>query len=211
MDNILPLFQPSLVLIKDLHSKWDWNTIEQAIKAQPMSKEGNYNITKNKDFFNNTPAEIEQDLLSECKTFVSNVCPMDFKFELKMTSSWVNSMKHGEHHPWHSHPFSVVSGVIFLDNHPENCELTFKNNIDFSIPPYSLLDLDYYTTLKTLAGENLATENNLQHHLVLFYSNITHGVPQLNTLHKTRRTLSFNTFWTKEVNFGTNLNSHTFL
>ena len=211
MDTILPLIQPPLVLIKDFHTTWDWNSIETVIKSQPTIKEGNYNITQSKDFFGDALSNVKQDILTECRTFVSNVFPMKFEFDLKMTSSWVNSMKHGEQHPWHSHPFSVVSGVIFLDNHPENCELTFRNNVDFSIPPYSLLELDYYTSLKSLVGDKSTTENNLQHHLVLFYSNLTHGVPPLQVLHKTRRTISFNTFWTNKVDFGADLNSHTFL
>jgi len=211
MDTILPLIQPPVVLVKDFHNTWDWDQIETNIKNQPMSKQANYDITENKEFFGHTLSNIKHDILSECKTFISNIFPMQFDFDLKMTTSWVNSMQHGEQHPWHSHPFSVVSGVIFLDNHPENCELTFKNNIDFAIPPYSLLDLDYYTSLKSLLGESISEEYNLQHHLILFYSNLTHGVPPLVTPNKVRRTISFNTFWTKEVNFGTTLNSHTFL
>jgi hypothetical protein len=210
MDTILPLTQPPLILIKDFHDKWDWDLINQSVAAQPMSKEANYNITKNKDFFNNGLDSIKDDILAECKLFVSNIFPMQFDFDLKMTSSWVNSMQAGEQHPWHKHPFSVVSGVLFLDNHPENCELTFKNNVDFSIPPYSLIDLDYFTPLKTIV-EDAEQQHNLQHHLVLFYSNLTHGVPPLVTPNMTRRTISFNTFWTKEVNFGSALNSHTFL
>lgn len=210
MNNILPLVQPPLVLLKDFHELWDWNLLEQLIDDQKISRESNYYITENKKFFDSELlCAIRENILLECKTFISNVCPMEFKFDLEMTSSWVNLMQAGEHHPWHSHPFSVVSGVIFLDNHPENCELTFKNNIDFTIPPYSLLELDYYTSLKSLLGE--VEENNLQHHLILFYSNLTHGVPPIVTPNKTRRTISFNTFWTKELNFGTTLNSHTFL
>jgi hypothetical protein len=210
MDTILPLTQPPLILIKDFHDKWDWDLINRSVAAQPMSKEANYNITKNKEFFDNGLNIIKDDILTECKLFVSNIFPMQFDFDLKMTSSWVNSMQAGEQHPWHKHPFSVVSGVLFLDNHPENCELTFKNSIDFSIPPYSLIDLDYFTSLKTIV-EAPEQQRNLQHHLVLFYSNLTHGVPPLVTPNVTRRTISFNTFWTKEVNFGSILNSHTFL
>lgn len=212
MDNILPLLQPPLVLIKDFRDKWNWTTIENSISSQKMSKQANYTITENKDFFGVSQLyDIKQDILQECKTFVSNVFPMQFEFDLKLTSSWVNSMQSSEQHPWHSHPFSVVSGVIFLDNHPENSELTFKNNIDFSTPPYSLLDVDYYTSLTSLLDEDQLSTHNLQHHLVLFYSNLTHGVPPLVTPIKSRRTISFNTFWTNEVNFGSTLNSHTFL
>lgn len=212
MDNILPLVQPPLVLVKNLHNLCDWNLIEQVISTCHTSKQANYNITEDKKFFNNDKLHnIRENIVSECKTFISNIFPMEFKFDLKMTSSWVNSMTAGEHHPWHSHPFSVVSGVIFLDDHPENSELTFKSNVDFSIPPYSLLDLDYYTSLRSLIGnETVIEEHNLQHHLVLFYSNLTHGVPELKTLNSTRRTISFNTFWTNEVNFGKTLNSHNF-
>lgn len=211
MDTILPLVRPPLILIKDFHDKWDWLAIEDTIKSQSMSKEANYNISESKDFFDNALPDIKQDILTECKTFISNVFPMQFVFDLKITASWINLMQQGEQHPWHSHPFSVVSGVIFLDNHPENNQLTFKNKIDFAIPPYSLLDMDYYTSLNSLIDEDQTDTHNLQHHLVLFYSNLTHGVPPLVTPFKSRRTISLNTFWTNEVNFGTALNSHTFL
>lgn len=212
MDNILPLIQPPLVLIKDFRNTWNWSAIENIIKTKSISKQANYNITESKDFFSDaTLIDIKQDILLECKTFVSNVFPIQFDFDLKMTTSWANFMQQGEQHPWHSHPFSVVSGVIFLDNHPENNQLTFKNKIDFTIPPYSLLDMDYYTSLNSLIEKDQTDTLNLQHHLVLFYSNLTHGVPPLVTPIKSRRTISFNTFWTNEVNFGTALNSHTFL
>lgn len=210
MDSILPLTQPPLILVKDFSNRADWTALDNLINLHLFSKDNNYNITQDKKFLKNS-LDLSKELTAECKAFVSNVCPMSFDFDLQITDSWVNSMQYGEQHPWHAHPFSVVSGVLFLDDHPENGELTFKHNINHSIPPYSLLEMDFYTSLKQLIDSESSATTNLKHHLVLFYSNTNHGVPALITRGLTRRTLSFNTFWHGHVNFGDELNSKVFL
>lgn len=208
MDNLCQLTAAPSVLIKDFKDKWDWNLIDEEIASHEMQSGENFKVSRSKQFFSDTLLEIKQDILTECLMFVKNVCPMQFDFNLKMTSSWINEMNRGDSHPWHTHPFSVVSGVIFLDDHVENTKLTFKTSIEHSIPPYSLLDLQYYTALDHLIDRNVG--ENLQHHLILFYSNLLHSVPPL-TANVPRRSISFNTFWTGDVNFGDELNSHKFL
>jgi uncharacterized protein (TIGR02466 family) len=209
MNSILPLTQPPLILIKDLSDQWDWSQIDTALHNQQWTNDGNYKITADKKFINTLPGQFNLDILKEVSAFIKNISVIDFDFDVKITDSWVNDMSTGDIHPWHSHPFSVVSGVIFLDDHPENSDLTFKNNVNFAMPPYSLIETDYYISLRNLA--DIQETKNLKHHMVLFYSNISHSVPEIKTVNRSRRTLSFNTFWKGRIDFGSDLNSYDFL
>lgn len=207
MDILLPLTPSPVILVKSLETFWDWTVIDKELSKKTWTNEGNYSITS-KNFLDALP-NYKKIIVNEVNDFIKNTSAMNFLFNTKITSSWVNKMKAGEQHPWHSHPFSVVSGVIFLDNHPENCNLFFKKDLDYLVPPYSLLETNYTISLKDL-DENCIKENNLQYHLVLFHSNITHCVSEITTPNLERRTLSFNTFWKGRVNFGTDLNSFDF-
>lgn len=206
MDTILPLTPSPVILVKSLQSLWDWNILEKELSNQKWTNDGNYLITS-KNFLDNLPNH-KKILENESKDFIKNTSAFNFQFNLKITNSWVNKMKEGEQHPWHSHPFSVVSGVIFLDKHPENDKLFFKKDLDFLVPPYSLLETNYNVSLKDLC-DDYEKDNDLQYHLVLFYSNINHCVPLITSTLE-RRTLSFNTFWKGRVDFGTDLNSFNF-
>jgi hypothetical protein len=208
MDNLIQLTSAPSILIKDFTNQWDWKLINLEIDKQTWTHGNNFKVTDSKKILSESLQIIKQDILYECTMFINNLCPLSFKYKLDISSSWVNEMNYQEQHPWHTHPFSVVSGVIFLDDHPENTKLTFKNNINHAIPPYSLLDLQYYTALEHLIDRNI--DGNLQYHLVLFYSNLLHSVPPLTNIIP-RRSISFNTFWTGDVDFGDELNSRTFL
>lgn len=204
MDQIIPIAPPPAILIKDVRH-WNWTDIESEVARVEWENGPNFKTSHTKDFFSSSIDSIKQQIVVECENFAKHICPIDFKFNLSMTTSWVNDMRTGDFHPWHTHPFSVVSGVIFLDDCPENLNLMFKTSIKDAIPPYSLLELDYYTSVKKI----VEPDNNLQYHMILFYSNILHSVPILpNTT--CRRTISFNTFWTGQVDFGEPLNSHNF-
>jgi uncharacterized protein (TIGR02466 family) len=205
MDQILPITPPPAILIKDFKDTFDWGKLEDKIKNTPWDSGINFDVTRSKQFFNESLIDIKKQIETECELFTKHICPIDFNFELAMTSSWVNSMQLGQSHPWHSHPFSIVSGVIFLDDNPENLNLMFKTSMKDAVPPYSILELDYFTSLKDLNE----SDANLQYHMVLFYSNVLHSVPPLTTSNQ-RRTISFNTFWSGQVDFGDPLNSHNF-
>ena len=207
MDTILPLTPSPVILIKNLENLWNWNEIDDLVKQQQWTNDGNYQISP-KSFLENLPNH-KEILENEVKEFIKNTSYIHFNFDIKLTSSWVNKMRLGESHPWHSHPFSIISGVIFLNDHPENWNLTFKRDVDFIVPPYSLIETDFIIPLRELLQDN-PVENNLKHHLVLFNSNTSHCVPAIQTPNAERKTLSFNTFWKGKVDFGTDLNSFDF-
>lgn len=109
--------------------------------------------------------------------------------QLQLTTSWVNKTSTGGHHHEHDHPYSVVSGIVFLSNNPENSNLTFSHPVP-SIP---------YTEFSgrfvlTNVSEMIEPETDLEDHIVLFLSNISHKVNEVLGPDP-RFTLSFNTWW----------------
>lgn len=205
MDSIIPIIPSKSILIKDMRDKWNWNEFDSYISDIKLEKGNNYEISTSKKVLDDIPGEHCRVIEHESKQFIQNIFVMDFNFNLEITKSWLNQMKIGDVHEWHAHPFSVVSGVIFLDDNPENLLLQFKNKINDTIPPYSLHDTDYYISLKELVDSD---HDNLFRHMVLFYSNIQHGVSRVSS---SRNTISFNTFWKGEIDFGAELVSHRFI
>ena len=57
-------------------------------------------------------------------TFCNTIPTFTFE-DLQITESWANKSVKGEEHHIHHHPFSVVSGVMFLNDTPDNLNLTF--------------------------------------------------------------------------------------
>lgn len=203
MNCILPIVPSKTILIKDLSDCVNWKEIDTMIKSLDWVNGNNYKISKSKSVLECLDLQFNSLLAKEAEEFVRNTFPLSFDFKLKLSESWANKMDAGDTHPWHEHPFSVVSGVIFLDDLEENLNLQFKNNINDYIPPYSLLNLDYFVSLRDFVD----AEQTLKHHLILFYSNISHSVTEVTA---PRTTLSFNTFWQGKVDFGSNLSSYNF-
>ena len=178
------------VLIKDLSDIIDFDLINKKINDLEFGSNMSNQISKNKCIFDSKELlTIKQALEHECEGFLRYGHNLKDFENLQMTTSWVNITDPGQMHHVHKHPFSVVSGVIYLDDNPEN--LNLKLHIDMPEIPYFLYTEDTYLTLKTLIGD----ENNLKNHVVLFLSNTGHGVEKTNNNSIPRRSISFNTFW----------------
>ena len=113
-----------------------------------------------------------------------------------MTYSWGNITEPGHSHHDHVHPFSIVSGVIYLDDNPTNANLY----VEAYMPdiPYFITKNKSYVALKQLLVDNNIdpnSVNNLKNHMVLFLSNSAHFVEQTAEDASSRRSISFNTFW----------------
>lgn len=178
------------VLIKDLSNVIDFDLINKQIDNLEFGPNKSNQISKNKRIFNAPELlVVKSKLEQECESFLRYGHGLKDFENLVMTNSWVNITDPGQMHHIHKHPFSVVSGVIYLDNNPEN--LNLKLHVDMPEIPYFLYTEDTYLTLKTLVG----TKNNLKNHVVLFLSNTAHGVEQTQNDSIPRRSISFNTFW----------------
>jgi hypothetical protein len=196
--NLLFNISQKLILVKDLTGVLDFDAVNNELETLEYTKniDNEISINKNffdKDIFNDSKIAIEQ----ECQSFLNNTLHIgDFYQNLKVTNSWANKTLPGEKHHEHSHPFSVVSGVIYLDNNPSNLNLYIESYIPEV--PYFISKNKTYASLDALIRDQQIdpnTINNLQHHMVLFLSNSHHFVDEVANDLPVRRSLSFNTFW----------------
>jgi uncharacterized protein (TIGR02466 family) len=179
------------VLVKDLSNDLDFNLINREFDKLEFKVNRQNDISTNLNFFDQECFEKTRSILiKECENFLSNGYTVNEFEHLRITNSWGNITKVGESHHKHIHPFSIISGVLFLDNNPNNYNL----NLEFYMPqtPYFLNRNDIFSSLRDL----IPTENNnLKNHVVLFLSNTQHYVDEVAKGEQTRRTIAFNTFW----------------
>jgi hypothetical protein len=131
------------------------------------------------------------------KIFLNLNFGIDHLYEdLTMTTSWANKTepKRG-HHP-HVHSFSIVTGVLFLEDNPSNLNLNIQVQLP-TIPHFMLLDTNYKALSDVVDKDK--PNNYLGQHLVLFLSNSYHYVSPVPVYCGDRKTVSFNTFWKGKV------------
>ena len=131
----------------------------------------------------NLKSAIDVCLSEWCKNVYN---PINDNFKLKITQSWLNYTKPGEHHDRHYHPNSIVSGVLYIDTNPVKDQIIFNSGkmYDFYIPWKSLNQFN--------SMEATITINKRE--IILFPSNLNHSVPK-NIGTNTRISLAFNSFF----------------
>jgi uncharacterized protein (TIGR02466 family) len=131
----------------------------------------------------NLKSAIDACLSEWCKNVYN---PINDNFKLKITQSWLNYTKPGEHHDRHYHPNSIVSGVLYIDTNPVKDQIIFNSGkmYDFYIPWKSLNQFN--------SMEATITINKRE--IILFPSNLNHSVPK-NIGTNTRISLAFNSFF----------------
>ena len=179
----------NLILIKDLSDEIDFDLIRSEFDNLEFTKNLHNEISINRDLFNRPEfKEIKEALEKECEDYLRNAYNVNLFEKIEITNSWANRSTQGGSHQDHAHPFSVVSGVLYLDDNPDN--LNFAMNTSSQEIPCYLYKKQIQATIRDLAG----SEDNLKNHLLLILSNVGHQVfpAQLDTA---RRTIAFNTFW----------------
>ena len=187
-----------MILVKDMSDILDFDLIDKTFAEMEFMPNRLNNISVDLNMFERKGFEqIKETLVEESVSYMVNAhgfrLGKDFS-GLKITNSWANATAPGQCHHEHTHPFSIVSGVLFLDDNPDNLNLTLDAYLP-SIPHY-IPRKSNHVTLKALMPEG----TTLSKHLILFLSNTGHYVePVEDTSNEIRRTLSFNTFWTGAV------------
>ena len=110
--------------------------------------------------------------------------------QLKITQSWLTSSVKGQSHHAHTHPNSIVSGVLYINLAPHD-GISFYRNEDNQW--YELLRKEdsYYNAYRYFIQTSVGD-------IVLFPSNVQHGVQQV-TENIERVSLSFNSFFSGEM------------
>lgn len=124
----------------------------------------------------------------QISVFVHDLWRIRRGLEVHVTQSWVNRTGPGQFHARHRHPNSIVSGVLFLDDDPEE-----------QLPPIAFhrpgepfpLQLDYAELNELNASAR--TFEMARGRMILFPSLLEHDVGP-NETDRIRSTLSFNTF-----------------
>jgi len=186
------------VLIKDMTGILDFDIIEKHFNKLTWKNNVSNQISIEKNLFDhNKLSKIKKQLVLECEEYLKTTLSMEPHFtNLKMTNSWGNITDSGYMHHEHEHPFSIVSGTLYLDNNPANLNLYVESYLPQI--PHFIKRAKSYVSLKSLCYDNnhdVIAANNLQNHLVLFLSTFSHWVDRSDDNIMPRRSVAFNTFW----------------
>lgn len=187
------------ILIKDLSPEINFDLINEEFDKLNFKSNIKNQISIEMDFFEKDYLTgAKNSIIKNCENYINHTLNIQqFYTGLKMTHSWGNVTQPGQGHHEHVHPFSVVSGVIFLDNNPCNLNLFIEAYMP-DIPYFITKNRSYVSLRDLLNDQNIdaGSVKNLQNHLVLFLSNANHFVNQTQDTDQVRRSISFNTFWT---------------
>ena len=168
-----------------------WTEEEQAfLQKQSESQHNNSgNTTSNNRYVLREPeAKSMSDFVQEAvNQYIDNVMFPKFRDQLEfyVTQSWLNYTKPGQYHHKHSHPNSIISGVLYIDADETKDKIFFYKDgyqqIKFPTENFQLYNSEsWYFTVKT--GD-----------IVIFPSSLTHMV-ETKEGENTRTSLAFNVF-----------------
>lgn len=166
-------------------------------KKHCVKNKGNINTKDNYILNRKEFKNIKKFIDQCCKDYLEKIlCPKN-NIELYITQSWLNYTEENQYHHQHSHPNSVISGVLYFDCNKENDKIKFTNPIGYQqikleIDKYNIWNSDtWWFPVET--GE-----------LVMFPSSTTHQVDTKKG-NNTRISLAFNTFYKGTIGSNSNL------
>jgi uncharacterized protein (TIGR02466 family) len=109
---------------------------------------------------------------------------------LAITQSWLSVTRKGESHHTHTHPNSVVSGVLYINLAPQD-GINFYRNDDLLWYELIPRQQNYYNAYRYFVETRVGD-------LVLFPSHVKHGVREV-TEEVERVSLAFNTFFSGQL------------
>lgn len=178
-------------------TKKELNFVEKQ-KRQCVKNVGNTH-TKDSYILNNKPFENIKTFLNDCcnEYLKTVICPKEKNINLYITQSWLNYTREKESHHHHSHPNSVVSGVLYFDCDKEKDKITFTSpsgykQIQPEIGNFNIWNSDKWW-LELQTGE-----------LLMFPSSLMHQV-ETKEGSNTRISLAFNTFYKGSLGSGAEL------
>ena len=205
MDKVFNLHN-DFILIKDISNVINFKAIDKEFNSLKFQNNQFNKISSNLNFFDKNTFRTTKNLLGqECKSYLNQYYGIkDYYTDLSITNSWCNITESGQRHHEHLHSFSVVSGVLYLDDNPDNLNLNFLlKNRNAEVPYFMQPPVTIKMSLRNVLEVNdiyPIEHNNLKNHLILFLSNLPHLVTP-NELESSvpRRSISFNTFWKGSV------------
>ena len=135
-------------------------------------------------------AALRQFMEGHLAQYLKTVFNTSNQVELKITQSWLTLSGKGQSHHIHTHPNSVVSGVLYINLAPEDGINFYRNEDNIWYELVRQQD-NYYNAYQYLVQCNVGD-------MLLFPSNVRHGVREVTT-DINRISLSFNTFFSGQL------------
>ena len=158
-------------------------------KKHCTNNQGNINTKDNYILNRKEFKNIKKFLDKHCKDYLDKViCPKD-NIEIYITQSWLNYTEANQYHHQHSHPNSVVSGVLYFDSDVKNDKILFSHPI-----PYQQIKLETDQEKFNLWNSETWFFPVETGQLIMFPSSTTHQV-ETKKGNNTRISLAFNTFY----------------
>jgi uncharacterized protein (TIGR02466 family) len=181
---ITPLFPETI-----LKSKIDCSFTEEElniIKNLPLIKNDNNSTSEDNYVLNNSAlSNLKDNILQPVKFYFYEILKSDPNTEIYITQSWVNFTKEHESHHRHSHPNSVLSGIVYIDVDSTKDGIVFYKNMGNQIVTTKTEFNIYNSDLWNFPVETLQ--------IIVFPSYLQHSVSAKKE-NNTRISLSFNTF-----------------
>jgi len=169
----------------EAESQFFENELKDAVPALNNYSSKNKNVLASEAM-----AGIRSILQENLDSYFKSVFNTSNNVQLKITQSWLSLTKKGQSHHTHSHPNSVVSGVLYIRLAPQD-GINFYRNEDLLWYELIPQEQNYYNAYRFFIETRIGD-------LVLFPSNVKHGVKEV-TDDTQRVSLAFNTFFEGEL------------
>ena len=156
----------------------------------PVPAIGNF-ASNNKSVLTAAPMQAIREALQEnLDNFFKIVFDTSNEVSLQITQSWLTLSRRGESHHPHTHPNSIVSGVLYINLAPED-GINFFRDDDYIWYELMRKNDNYYNASNYMINAAIGD-------IILFPSNVKHGVRQVREDIE-RVSLSFNSFFSGEM------------
>lgn len=178
---------PTPVSIEKLKKKFTKKEYEFVKKSKINLTKNVGNSTSNENYILNRKvfSNLKKELSEKVNNYFYNTLFISNKVSPYITQSWLNYTEKNQYHHKHSHPNSILSGVLYINANKENDKIKFfkseTKTIKFSVENYNIWNSEnWWFPVET-------------GYLFLFPSSLSHMVESKQGTN-TRISLSFNTF-----------------
>lgn len=130
--------------------------------------------------------DIKNFILKSIKLYLSSTDPLPEDIDIYITQSWINLTEEKEYHHSHTHPNSIISGVLYINANREVDKIVVHNEKKTRILKYKPTSWNPFNS--EVWRFNIGTGD-----LILFPSDLKHEVEN-KVGDNFRLSLSFNTF-----------------
>jgi uncharacterized protein (TIGR02466 family) len=185
--HVVELF-PTVVLAHELGREFTAfeKTIFDTISKNQTANEGNKTSQDNYVLKRKGLSKLYAELNESVEHYLKEIYNARGDVSLYITQSWINYTKQGEYHHKHSHPNSILSGIIYLDVDEDSDRIYFYKRSDETNIKIPQVDWNRYNCDSWW----LPAKTGM---IYIFPSTLTHMVESKKGLNL-RVSLSFNTF-----------------